>query len=99
MKSGVHANWFNDTVVTCGCGHSFVTGSTLKSISVDVCGACHPFYTGQNVFSVKKGRVEKFLQKQAAAQATQKPTKSKQKSNQQLSLKEMLKGATPSKAQ
>ena len=48
MKKGIHPEYV-DTVVTCTCGNSFHTRSTIASgqMRVDVCSACHPFYTGK----------------------------------------------------
>ena len=45
MKKGIHPEYV-DTVVTCTCGNTFHTRSTLTSgeMRVDVCSACHPFY-------------------------------------------------------
>ena len=53
MRKGIHPEYV-DTVVTCTCGNSFHTRSTITSgeMRVDVCSACHPFDTG--------GRVAKF---------------------------------------
>ena len=43
MKKGIHPEYV-DTVVTCTCGNTFHTRSTLTSgeMRVDVCSACHP---------------------------------------------------------
>ena len=50
--------------VTCACGNSFDTRSTLSSdLSVEVCSACHPFYTGQQKMIDTAGRVGKFKAK------------------------------------
>jgi large subunit ribosomal protein L31 len=64
MKSGIHPNYLNSTVV-CSCGHTFETRSTKKDIRVEICAACHPFYTGQQRLIDTAGRVEKFRQKYA----------------------------------
>ena len=50
------------TNVTCSCGASFVTRSTVSSgaIHVDVCSVCHPFYTGKQRILDTGGRVAKF---------------------------------------
>jgi large subunit ribosomal protein L31 len=65
MKSDVHPN-YHETKVTCGCGNSFVTGSTRKELKVDICNACHPFYTGKLKYVDTAGRIEKFQSKFAA---------------------------------
>jgi len=64
MKSGIHPNYVN-TTVTCGCGNTFQTRSTVKEMRVEICSACHPFYTGQQKILDTAGRVERFNQKYA----------------------------------
>lgn len=60
MKQGIHPEYQNITV-TCGCGHSFETGSTLQeNLNIEVCSQCHPFYTGKQKLVDTAGRVEKF---------------------------------------
>ncbi|MSZ85719.1 MAG: 50S ribosomal protein L31, partial [Actinobacteria bacterium] len=46
MKKEIHPQ-YGETKVTCGCGETFVTRSTVPSgsIYVEVCSVCHPFYT------------------------------------------------------
>ncbi len=62
MKKGIHPEYVEATV-TCGCGASFKTRSTLKEIKVEICSMCHPFYTGKQKFVDTAGRVEKFQKK------------------------------------
>jgi len=62
MKKGIHPEYVEATV-TCGCGASFKTRSTLKEIKVEICSMCHPFYTGKQKFVDTAGRVEKFQRK------------------------------------
>lgn len=69
MKHSLHPNWNNDATVTCACGHSFTTGSTNTSLTVDICSACHPYFTGEMKFVDTQGRVDKFMQKMAAAKS------------------------------
>jgi len=66
MKAEIHPK-YEDVTVTCSCGNSFVTRSTLGklALSVEVCSACHPFYTGKQKIVDTAGRVEKFRQKYA----------------------------------
>ncbi|MCW2516887.1 MAG: ribosomal protein [Mycobacterium sp.] len=61
MKSGIHPNYVETTVV-CGCGNSFQTRSTKESghIVVEVCSQCHPFYTGKQKILDSGGRVARF---------------------------------------
>lgn len=64
MKKDIHPKWYKDAKVTCACGNTFTTGSTLKEIKVDICAACHPFFTGEQKYVDTLGRVEKFKQRQ-----------------------------------
>ena len=66
MKPGVHPE-YNEIKVTCSCGNTFETRSTLgKPLQVEVCSACHPFYTGKQKILDTAGRVEKFKNKYAS---------------------------------
>lgn len=67
MKQKIHPQYYDDCQVTCACGHTFTTGSTLPEIKVEICAACHPFFTGEMKYVDTLGRVEKFKQKQAQA--------------------------------
>ncbi len=64
MQADIHPK-YNDVQVTCSCGHSFTTGSTLgkEALSIEVCSQCHPFYTGKQKLVDTAGRVDKFRQK------------------------------------
>ena len=63
MKSGIHPE-YNEVTVTCSCGNTFKTRSTLKkNLHIDVCSACHPFYTGKQKLVDTAGRVDKFRRK------------------------------------
>lgn len=64
MKDKIHPEYHAATV-TCACGSTFVTGSTLKEIRVELCNQCHPFYTGKQKFVDTARRVEKFQEKSA----------------------------------
>ncbi|HCU88603.1 MAG TPA: 50S ribosomal protein L31, partial [Gammaproteobacteria bacterium] len=46
MKADIHPT-YKELAVTCSCGNSFTTRSTLTddSLHLEVCSACHPFYT------------------------------------------------------
>jgi len=60
MKADTHPDYANINV-TCSCGNSFETGSTLgKDLQVEVCSSCHPFYTGKQKMLDTAGRVDKF---------------------------------------
>lgn len=71
MKKDIHPPYHQSTV-TCACGNTFATGSTLKAIDVEICSACHPFYTGKEKFIDTTGRVEKFKRKVANATTAKK---------------------------
>ncbi len=70
MKKSIHPKWNHQAVVTCACGNTFETGSTLDTIQLDICSACHPFYTGSMKFVDTQGRVERFMKMRSAAQTT-----------------------------
>ena len=66
MKANIHPK-YEAVTVTCSCGHTFQTHSTLgrKDLHLEICSQCHPFYTGQQKLVDTSGRVEKFKQKYA----------------------------------
>jgi len=72
MKKGIHPKYHNDAKVTCTCGNTFTTGSTLPEIEVEICSACHPFFTGETKYLDAEGRIEKFERKRKAAQKSSK---------------------------
>lgn len=63
MKPDIHPA-YTDVQVTCSCGESFTTRSTIGSeLHIDVCSKCHPFYTGKQKIVDTAGRVDKFRRK------------------------------------
>jgi large subunit ribosomal protein L31 len=73
MKHEGHPD-YQVTQVTCSCGNTFATRSTLgKPLQIEVCAACHPFYTGKQKVLDTAGRVERFRQKYASKPAAGKP--------------------------
>jgi large subunit ribosomal protein L31 len=60
MKKDIHPKYNDDITLTCVCGHSIKTGSTMEKIDVEICSHCHPFYTGDDKTIDSAGRVEKF---------------------------------------
>jgi large subunit ribosomal protein L31 len=62
MKEGIHPE-YKTTVVTCACGNTFTTRSTIDSIHVEICSRCHPFFTGRQKLVDTAGRVERFRRK------------------------------------
>ena len=59
MKKEIHPK-YGITKVTCSCGNTFETKSTVPEIHVDICSVCHPFYTGKQKLVDTAGRVDKF---------------------------------------
>ena len=59
MKADIHPKYVKATV-TCACGNSFETRSTVGDIRVEICSACHPFFTGKQKIVDREGRVEEF---------------------------------------
>jgi large subunit ribosomal protein L31 len=59
MKQGIHPE-YKVTSVTCSCGNTFETRSTVDRISVELCNQCHPFYTGKQKLVDTGGRVDRF---------------------------------------
>lgn len=82
MKSGIHPTYYHDTTVTCSCGNTFVTGSTVKEINVEICSACHPFFTGEMKLVDTQGRVERFEAARKRAEEMNKKAKTKAKADQ-----------------
>lgn len=64
MKNDIHPT-LNKTQVTCACGNSFETRSTIKEIRVEICSNCHGFFTGKQKLVDAAGRVEKFNKRYA----------------------------------
>ena len=63
MKETIHPKYM-EINVTCSCGNSFKTRSTLcRDSSIEVCSQCHPFYTGKQRILNATGPLEKFLKK------------------------------------
>jgi large subunit ribosomal protein L31 len=63
MKEKIHPKFYEDAQVVCSCGNTFTTGSTKKSLRVELCSKCHPFFTGERRMMDTAGRVEKFKQR------------------------------------
>ena len=95
MKKKTHPKWYPNCRVTCACGNTFTTGSTVDKIEVEICAACHPFFTGELKYVDTLGRVEKLQQQQQKAAKTQLKKKKKVRKKKQAerpeTLKEMLK--------
>ncbi|GAA0647916.1 hypothetical protein GCM10009601_10960 [Streptomyces thermospinosisporus] len=61
LKRDIHPAYV-ETQVSCTCGASFTTRSTIESgtIRAEVCSECHPFYTGKQKILDTGGRVARF---------------------------------------
>jgi large subunit ribosomal protein L31 len=59
MKNKLHPE-YHEIEVTCACGNSIKTRSTLPELKVEICSACHPFFTGKQKLIDSAGRVERF---------------------------------------
>ncbi len=70
MKNGIHPDYVECTV-RCSCGNTWVTRSTVPSLTLDLCDKCHPFYTGQQKLVDTGGRVQRFADKFGGAAAAQ----------------------------
>ncbi len=63
MKKGIHPKYM-DCKVSCGCGQSFTTRSTVPEVKIEICSQCHPFYTGGGDKIIDTlGRVDRFTKK------------------------------------
>lgn len=62
MKT-IHPQWHTEAKVICACGNTFITGSTLPEIRVEICSNCHPFFTGAQRFVDSLGQVDRFVKK------------------------------------
>lgn len=62
MKEGIHPK-YQKAIVTCACGNTWETRSTLPTIHVEICSRCHPFFTGKQKLVDTAGRVERFYQR------------------------------------
>ncbi|NQV12895.1 MAG: 50S ribosomal protein L31 [Parcubacteria group bacterium] len=81
MKPKIHPK-YGQATVTCACGNTFETGSTVDKINVEVCSMCHPFYTGKQKYVDTAGRVDRFKamqDKAAKMSAAKKPKKQDKK--------------------
>jgi large subunit ribosomal protein L31 len=61
MKPEIHPE-YREVNVTCSCGNSFETRSTIakNELQVEVCSQCHPFYTGKQKILDSAGQIDKF---------------------------------------
>ena len=62
MKKDIHPK-YDVSTVTCACGNTFKTRSTIGDIQLEICSECHPFFTGKQKLVDTAGRVEQFRRK------------------------------------
>ncbi len=62
MKPEIHPQ-YEICTVSCACGNTFQTRSTVGDIQVEICSECHPFFTGKQKLVDTAGRVDKFRKK------------------------------------
>ena len=67
MKADIHPKYV-ETTITCTCGTTYSTRSTMKDIKIGICAGCHPFFTGEQRFVDTAGRVDKFAKRFGATQ-------------------------------
>lgn len=77
MKKDIHPKYNDKAKVSCACGNTFETGSTLTEIKIELCSACHPFFTGKQKLVDTARRVEKFKAKVDAQKEVSKTRKGK----------------------
>ena len=72
MKKNIHPKVL-ELKVSCSCGHTFTTSSTIGSgeLKVETCSKCHPFYTGEQKL-LKTSALDKFYSRQAKAESLNK---------------------------
>lgn len=63
MKKDIHPAYYPESTVTCACGETWQTGSTLPEIKVDICSSCHPFFTGEQRIVDTEGQVDRFMKR------------------------------------
>ncbi len=68
MREGIHPK-YNKATITCVCGNSFETRSTVGDMKIEICSNCHPFFTGTQKIVDTAGRVERFNRKYANVSA------------------------------
>ena len=62
MKENIHPRYM-PAQVTCICGNSFTTKSTVGDIKLEICSECHPYFTGRQKVIDTAGRIDRFNQR------------------------------------
>jgi large subunit ribosomal protein L31 len=73
MKQDIHPS-YKKAAITCVCGNTFETRSTIGDLHVEICSNCHPFFTGKQKLVDSAGRVEKYNRKYAKKAESVSPT-------------------------
>ena len=60
MKKNIHPKYNDDAKINCACGNVIKTGSTVKSMEIEICSSCHPFFTGKKKLVDSAGQVDRF---------------------------------------
>ena len=97
MQKGIHPTYYREVTVTCACGASFKTGSTVEKLTTEICSQCHPFYTGKKKFVDTTGRVDRFkklTERAEKAKAAHIATKAKKVAKAEKTEKKETKKAT-----
>jgi large subunit ribosomal protein L31 len=70
MKPKIHPVYYSEAEVVCAsCGTKWTTGSTRKTLHIEVCSNCHPFFTGEQSRMLDvEGQVDRFYKKLQARQ-------------------------------
>ncbi len=101
MRAEIHPTYYENARVTCSCGNSWLTGSTLQEIQVSICSQCHPFYTGEQRIVDTVGRVERFVKRLEARQsatARQQIEEKVRRESEEAARKARARGDNPEKA-
>jgi len=69
MKAGIHPE-YKKSIVTCVCGNTFETRSTVGDLKLEICSNCHPFFTGRQKLVDSAGRVERYNRRYGNKTAT-----------------------------
>jgi len=76
MKKGIHPG-YEFANVSCACGMTYQTRTTVGDLKVDICSSCHPFFTGTQKIVDAEGRVERFNKKYAKTNVPKAKAKAK----------------------
>ena len=70
MREKIHPVYYAEAEVVCAsCGTKWTTGSTRKTLHIEVCSNCHPFFTGEQSRMLDvEGQVDRFYKKLQARQ-------------------------------